>query len=49
VVISGFFKDGKFAEGLSLGIEMAGKKLKEYFPYQTEDINELPDEISFGE
>jgi len=48
-VLSGYFKDSKYAAGLSLGIEMAGEKLKEYFPYQTGDINELQDEISFGE
>jgi uncharacterized membrane protein len=49
IVMSGYFKDGEFAKGLSLGIEKAGEKLKEYFPYKKEDINELPDEISFGE
>jgi uncharacterized membrane protein len=44
-----FFKEEKFAEGLLKGIEMAGEKLKEYFPYNTDDVNELSDEISFGE
>ncbi|MFV0521741.1 MAG: TPM domain-containing protein [Mangrovibacterium sp.] len=42
------FKEGKFAEGLSEGIEKAGEKLQVYFPYQKNDENELPDEISFG-
>lgn len=43
-----FFKQGQFAEGLCKGIEMAGEKLKEHFPYQSNDTNELSDEISFG-
>jgi uncharacterized membrane protein len=42
-----YFKDGKFVEGLSKGILMAGDHLKINFPYQLEDINELSDEISF--
>jgi uncharacterized membrane protein len=42
------FKEGKYAEGLAKGISMAGKALKEYFPYQQDDVNELSNEISFG-
>lgn len=42
------FKEGKYAEGLAEGIKMAGKELKEHFPYQSEDRNELPDDISFN-
>jgi uncharacterized membrane protein len=41
------FKEGKFTEGLSEGIIMAGNQLKTHFPYNKEDLNELPDEISF--
>lgn len=41
------FKEGKFTEGLSEGIIMAGKQLKTHFPYKSDDVNELPDEISF--
>lgn len=42
------FKNEAFATGLAKGILMAGEKLKQYFPYQSDDINELDDEISFG-
>ncbi len=40
------FKDAHYAQGLIDGIEAVGHKLKKYFPYQSNDINELPDEIS---
>lgn len=43
------FKEGKFTEGLEQGILKAGEQLKEHFPYQKDDVNELSDEISFGE
>lgn len=42
------FLEGEFAAGLREGILMAGQSLKEHFPYQDEDVNELSDEISFG-
>jgi uncharacterized membrane protein len=41
------FKEGKFTEGLSEGILMAGNQLKTHFPHRLDDVNELPDEISF--
>ena len=37
-----------FNQGLVKGIEMAGESLKSYFPYTSDDINEQPDDISFG-
>ena len=43
-----YFKQGHFTQGLCKGIEMAGEKLKTHLPYQSEDRNELSDEISFG-
>jgi uncharacterized membrane protein len=41
------FKEGKFTEGLCEGIILAGKHLKTHFPHKEDDVNELPDEISF--
>jgi uncharacterized membrane protein len=41
------FREGKFTEGLSEGILLAGKHLKTHFPHKLDDVNELPDEISF--
>jgi uncharacterized membrane protein len=41
------FIEGKFTEGLSEGILLAGEQLKTHFPHQKDDVNELPDEISF--
>jgi uncharacterized membrane protein len=38
----------EFAKGLELAIIEVGKKLKTFFPYQSDDKNELPDEISKG-
>lgn len=40
------FKEGKMKQGLVDGILMAGQQLKEHFPYERGDINELPNEIS---
>lgn len=42
-------KEGKYSEGLAEGIIKAGEQLKANFPYQVDDVNELSDEISFGE
>ena len=42
------FKQQQFTEGLCKGIEMAGEKLKMHFPHQTNDTNELNNEVSFG-
>lgn len=41
------FRNGRFVEGLTEGIASAGEQLKKYFPYQSDDVNELDDEISY--
>ena len=43
------FAEGDFAGGLEKAVLMTGEKLKEHFPYLEGDINELPDDISFGD
>jgi len=42
------FKKEEFAEGIAEGILKAGEQLKEHFQYMDDDINELPDDISYG-
>ena len=42
------FVKGEIAKGICEGIRMAGEQLKDNFPYMEDDINELPDEVSFG-
>ena len=48
VAVLAEFTLGNFASGLASGIKMAGEQLKSHFPHETNDINELSDEISFG-
>lgn len=47
-VMSEEFRKGDFLTGLQKAVLMAGEKLKDFFPYREDDINEQPDEISFG-
>jgi len=42
------FAEDRFADGIEGAILTIGEKLRAYFPYQREDINELPDEISYS-
>ena len=41
------FKEGKHAQGLADAIIDCGGQLKHYFPYNSDDKNELHDHISF--
>jgi uncharacterized membrane protein len=47
-LITAYFADNQFEKGLVMGIEKIGEKLKHYFPFQSDDQNELSDEISKG-
>lgn len=47
LVISHFL-NGEFAKGIELAIIEVGEKLKDFFPYQSNDTNELSNEISKG-
>ncbi len=42
-----YFKQNKFAEGISEAVLRIGEKLKAYFPYEVHDKNELSDQISY--
>ena len=41
------FKQGNLVEGIATGVKLAGEQLKKYFPYDTNDSNELSDDVSF--
>ncbi|HMM11998.1 MAG TPA: TPM domain-containing protein [Bacteroidales bacterium] len=43
-----YFKRGEYLAGLVKAIERTGNKLKKYFPFKADDVNELSDEISFN-
>ncbi|MCO6148268.1 TPM domain-containing protein [Flavobacterium sp. NRK1] len=45
-VVIDHFKNNRFAQGLAEGILRAGDRLKQYFPYEEDDVDELPNEIS---
>lgn len=47
-IMAGYFRNGEFARGLERAVLAVGEKLRHYFPYMEDDINEQPDEISFG-
>jgi uncharacterized membrane protein len=39
------FSANQLVKGLVVGIDMAGKQLKHYFPVADDDINELPNDV----
>lgn len=41
------FRSGNYCSGLVSTIQEIGKQLKKHFPWQRNDINELPDTISY--
>ena len=42
------FASGDYVEGVCSALSMLETELKEHFPYQADDVNELSDEISIG-
>ncbi len=47
-LMQAYFRRGEFCEGICLAVEQVGEKLREFFPYQDDDVNELPDDISYS-
>lgn len=41
------FQEDRFVEGLVEGLLLVGEKLRTHFPFRDDDVNELPDEISY--
>ena len=48
-VVLDHFRKNLFAVGLAEGIQLAGKQLSTFFPYQRDDVNELPNAISYAD
>lgn len=46
-VMAARFQEDRFVEGLSEGIALVGEKLRAHYPRRADDVNELPDEISY--
>ncbi len=42
------FADDRPADGLATGAAMIGERLRLHFPHRDDDVNELPDDISFA-
>ncbi|MGB0423341.1 MAG: TPM domain-containing protein, partial [Flavobacteriales bacterium] len=42
------FSASQYIDGLEEAILRAGDQLKSFFPYQSDDVNELPNQISYG-
>ncbi len=47
--MAGHFAEDRFGEGLAAGIARVGERLAAHFPHRADDVNELPDEISFSD
>lgn len=45
-IMQNYFKQGDFKQGIVEGVLMAGRELKAHFPWQSDDRNELSDDIS---
>ncbi|MHA4893110.1 TPM domain-containing protein [Pedobacter sp. PWIIR3] len=47
VAMQAHFASGNLAQGIIAGIMLAGEKLATFYPFESGDINELPNEIVF--
>ncbi|MFK7934652.1 MAG: TPM domain-containing protein [Saprospiraceae bacterium] len=47
-ILQSNFREAAFAKGVIEAIDRVGEKLRTYFPGVKDDINELPDDISYG-
>ncbi len=46
-LMAGHFREDRFVEGMEGGIALVGEKLRDHFPHRDDDVNELPDDISY--
>lgn len=46
-LMKGYFAKDDLVGGICAGTAEIGEKLKEFFPHQSDDTNELPNEISY--
>ena len=43
------FAEGRFADGLCEGVGLIGGKLTQYFPRRADDVDEIPDGVTYEE
>ncbi len=48
-IMSGHFKEGRLLDGIVAGVKTCGNELARDFPISDDDVDELSNEISFGE
>jgi len=48
-LLSEHFQKADYTQGICKCISMLGAELMKYFPYESGDTNELPDDISYGD
>lgn len=47
-LLLGHFREDRFGEGLVTVIYKIGEKLQQFFPFDRQDVDELPNEISYS-
>lgn len=47
-IMEAHFKEDRFADGICAAVIRVAEKLSLYFPHQRNDVNELPDSISYS-